>query len=207
MKKLLIIFIFVASTVVFAQHDEAFVNAQLTHIKAELVKQQVPEYFVRKDYCEGNVQMFKMSDGSMCASSSTYYSVYVFWRNEDGTFIQKIDNCGGFEKIKIVDSFLLDRVSSLKDQLQKEDVKPYTTEKQDLSPFGNMTVEDCKKEFTFHFGELDFIKEFKEYDLSSNSKFPNVNAAYNNELPLIQLDRDVTEIVADLELKRKFRRN
>lgn len=207
MKQILSIFIFVASTVVFGQNDEAFVEAQLSQIKAELEMQQVPEYFMRKDYCEGNIQMFKMPDGSMCASPSTYYSVYVFWKNEDKTFIQKVDNCGTFEKIDIDDSSLLDKVSNLKYQLQKEDVKPYKSEIQDASPFRNMKVEDCRKEFAFHYNDLDFTKEFKEYDLGNESKFPNVNADYNNNLPLIKLDRNITELLADLESNGKFRRN
>ncbi|HLW31792.1 MAG TPA: hypothetical protein VKX40_05995 [Aequorivita sp.] len=207
MKQILFILIFVSSTGVFGQNDEAFVEAQISQIKAELEMQQVSEYFMRKDFCEGNIQIFKMPNGGMCASTSTYYSVYVFWKSEDKTIVQKVDNCGTYEKITIDDSTLLDKVSGLKDQLQKDDVKPYQSERIDDSPFGNMKVEDCRKEFTFHFDDHDFTKEFKEYDLSNESKFPNVHADYNNNLPLIKLDRNITRLLADLESNGKFRRN
>lgn len=207
MKQILFILIFVSSTGVFGQNDEAFVEAQLSQIKAELEMQQVSEYFMRKDYCQGNIQIFKMPNGSMCASTSTYYSVYVFWKNEDKTIVQKVDNCGTYEKITIEESPLLEKVSNLKHQLQKEEVKPYKSEIEDPSPFGNMQVEDCRKEFTFHYDDLDFTKGFKEYDLSNESKFPNVNADYNNNLPLIKLDRNITRLLADLESNGKFRRN
>lgn len=207
MKKIVLMFVLVTSTVVFGQNDEAFIEEQLSQITAELEMQQVHEYVIRKDYCEGNIQIFRMPDGSRCATPSTYYSVYIFWKGEDKTYIQKVDNCGTFEKITIEGSALLNKVSHLKNQLQKDVVKPYQSEKKDPSPFGNMKVEDCKKTFTFHYSDLDFEKEFKEYDLSNESKFPNINADYNNNLPLVKLDRNITQLLADMESNGKFKRN
>ena len=70
-------------------------------------------------------------------------------------------------------------------------------------------MKDVLREIGMIARALDSISniEFKEYDLSNESKFPNVHADYNNNLPLIKLDRNITRLLADLESNGKFRRN
>ena len=80
MKKMLFFFALITTSIGFTQNDEAFVDALVAQKMAELEMQQHPEYFLRKDYCDGNIQMFIMPDGKHCASKSTYYTVYVFWK-------------------------------------------------------------------------------------------------------------------------------
>lgn len=198
---------FAAAAVAYGQNDRAYVDAQLTEIASELRALQITEYLIRKDYCEGNIRIFKMPNGSMCASASTYYSAYVIWKNENSTWVKKVDNCGAFDKIPVEELSLFEKVANLKHQLQKDDVKPYESEAPDPAPFGNMEVKDCWKEFTFHLNDLAFTKKYKEYDLEEGTRFPNVNAHYNNNLPLVQLDEDITRLVSDMESKGKFRRN
>ncbi len=58
MKKILFLFILSITSICFAQNDEAFVDALVAQKMAELEMQENPEYFFRKDYCDGNIQMF-----------------------------------------------------------------------------------------------------------------------------------------------------
>ena len=92
MKKLLFLFTVLIATAGFTQNDEAYVDAMVAQKMAELELQQNPEYFFRKDYCDGNIQMFNLPGGKLCTSKSTYYSVYVFWsEDEDVMKLQKFD--------------------------------------------------------------------------------------------------------------------
>lgn len=202
------IFFFLAlfiTSVGFAQNDETFVDALVAQKMAELEMQEHPEYFLRKDYCDGNIQMFIMPDGKHCASKSTYYSVYVFWKEgEDMLKVQKFDNCGSFTPFIITISKNMKKALKNNQALKTEIVKPYKGEKDDNSAFGNMSVQSCHKEYTFVFEGSVFEKSFKEFDLTNDSKYKNVNADYNKSLVLIKLDEEITELIKNFEESGKF---
>ena len=204
MKKLLFIFLLFNCIIGYSQNDEAFVDSQVAQKMAELEMQSNPEYFSRKDFCLGNIQMYVMPDGSNCSSTSTYYSVYVFWKEDELMKIQKFDNCGSFLPLAIGGEKLLKKVKSMKEDLKTEEVKPFENETKPQDTKGNMTVESCQKEYIFKLNGETFKKSFKEFDLSSDSKNKNVNAKYNNSLSLIVLDKEVSKLISELERKGKF---
>ncbi|MCB0464398.1 MAG: hypothetical protein KDC78_01810 [Aequorivita sp.] len=205
MKNLLLFFALIIISSVFAQNDEAFVDSLVAQKMAELEMQENPEYFYRKDYCDGNIQIFVMPDGSHCASKSTYYAVYVFWKDgEDRMKVQKFDNCGSFMPIPIGISKNIKKALKEKQELKTEDVKPYKGEKVDNNAFGNMSVQSCHKTYKFVFEGSAFEKSFKEFDLTNDSKYKNVNAEYNNSLALIKLDEDISEMIKHFEENGKF---
>lgn len=205
MKNLFFLFTLIITTIGFAQNDEAYVNNLVLQKMAELEMHGNPEYFFRKDYCNGNIQMFTMPNGKLCTSTSTYYSVYLFWRESDKIMkFQKFDNCGSFKPISIGLSKAMSKISKNKEILKAEEVKPYEGEKVDANAFGNMSIQSCHKEYTFAFGKETFKKSFKEFDLSNDSKYKNVNAEHNNSLELIVLDKDISELVKNFEEKGKF---
>lgn len=205
MKKILPFFALLVTCICFAQNDEAFVDALVAQKMAELEMQENPEYFLRKDYCDGNIQMFVMPDGKHCASKSTYYAVYVFWKeDEDKLKFQKFDNCGSFIPIPIGMSKNIKKALKEKQDLKKEVVKPFEAEKIDNNAFDNMSVQSCHKEYKFIFEGNAFEKSFKEFDLTNNSKYKNINADHNKSLLLIKLDEDISELIKHFEENGKF---
>lgn len=205
MKNIIFIFFLLFAGFGFAQNDEAFVDSIVAQKMAELEMQGNPEYFFRKDYCEGNVQMFTMPDGTLCTSTSTYYSVYVFWRESDEILrVQKFDNCGSYRPMPIYIQKSLARIFKNKESIKEENVKPYEGEKVDENPFGNMSVKDCYKKYKFVFGGDTFEKTFKEFDLTNDSKYKNINAGHNNALTLIELDKELSEAIKILDETGKF---
>ncbi len=205
MKKMLFFFALITTSIGFAQNDEAFVDALVAQKMAELEMQQHPEYFLRKDYCDGNIQMFIMPDGKHCASKSTYYTVYVFWKeDEDMMKVQKFDNCGSFIPIPLGISKNMKKALKEKQDLKTEDVKPYKSEKVDNNAFENMSVQSCQKEYRFVFDGAVFEKSFKEFDLTNDSKYKNVNADHNKSLLLIKLDNDISEMIKNFEESGRF---
>lgn len=205
MKKLVILFALIFSSISFAQNDEAFVDRQVAQKMAELEMQENPERFYRKDFCDGNIQMFTMPDGKLCTSTSTYYSVYVFWKEDEKIMkLQKFDNCGSFKPISISISKEMSKILKDRETLKKEEVKPYEGDKVDTNAFDNMAVKSCHKEFKFFFGKQQIEKSFKEFDLSNDSKYKNINAEHNNSLNLIVLDKEISELVKNFEQGGKF---
>jgi hypothetical protein len=206
MNKMLFFFALLITSIVFAQNDESFVDSLVAQKLAELEMQDNPEYFLRKDYCDGNIQMFVMPDGKRCVSKSTYYAVYVFWKEEgENKFsVQKFDNCGRFMPFSIVVNKAMAKSLKNKEALKTEEVKPYEAEKDDANAYGNMSVASCHKDYEFVFDGNVFQKSFKEFDLSNDSTYKNVNSAHNKSLSLIKLDSEISEIVKNFEDKGKF---
>lgn len=194
-----------ASVLGFAQNDEDFVNSLVIQKMAELEMQDNPEYFFRKDYCEGNVQMMILPNGKMCSSKSTYYTTYVFWKDAMENYgIQKFDNCGSFAPVTISTNKIVSKSLKDKQTLKIETVKPYEGEEIDTNAFKNMSVESCHKKYKFVLGNETFEKSFKEYDLTNNSKYKNINAKHNQSLQLITLDNELSEILKGLEEAGRF---
>ncbi|PHR12750.1 MAG: hypothetical protein COA40_07640 [Aequorivita sp.] len=200
MKNSLLLFTCILTAIGFAQNDEAFVDILVAQKMAELELQQNPEYFYRKDYCDGNIQMFNLPDGKLCTSKSTYYSVYVFWReDEDVMKLQKFDNCGSFMPISISRKKTIEKFFKDKQALKQGEIKPYEGEKVDENAYGNMTVNSCHKEYKFVFDGKSFEKNFREFDLTNESKYKNVNAEHNKSLPLVKLDILLSEMFKNME--------
>ncbi len=205
MKYLFFLFSLTIVNIAFAQNDEAYVDNLVSQKMAELELQQNPEYFFRKDYCEGNIEMFILPDGKLCTSKSTYYSVYLFWK-EDGDIIklQKFDNCGSFMPLTLSRKKTIEKYFKDKQALKQGEVKPYEGEKIDQNAFGNMSVNSCHKEYKFVFNGKSFEKSFREFDLTNDSKYKNVNADYNNSLELIKLDNLISEMFKNMEDSGSF---
>lgn len=205
MKNFLFLLALLSATISVAQNDEAFVNNQVAQKIAGLEMQENPVFFYRKDYCEGNVQMFTLPNGKLCTSKSTYYAVYVFWKEDgDNLKVQKFDNCGSFSPLTINGEKILKLLKSKREQLQTEEIKPYEGEKIDESAIGNMSVKDCAKQYYFSLDGKSFEKSFKEIDISNDSKYKNVNANYNNSLELISLNKTLSQFIDTFEARGKF---
>lgn len=200
MKNMLFFFILILTTIGFAQNDETFVKALVAQKIAELEMQECPEYFFRKEYCEGNIQSFIMPGGEYCTSTSTYYSVYVFWKEgEDKLNVQKFDNCGSFKPYTIVISKNIAKALKDKKGLKAEKIKPYMPDEKEVNAADTL-AQSCFKEYKFFLEGLVFEKTFKEEDFTKNSD--------NKSLALFKLDEDISEMINYFEMNGKlFREN
>lgn len=205
MKKLILFFFF--PLFVMAQNDEDFVDRLVMQKTAELEIQGNRHFFTRKEYCVGHIEMFTMPDGSLCTSKSTYYAVYVFWKEgDDGLRIQKFDNCGAYIPVAVPYIRKLSRITQNKEALAKEEIKAYESEEKDQDPYGNMEVESCQKEYFFSLNGSVFEKRFHNYDITEDSRFKNKNASHNRSLQLIHLEKELAATIKNLETKGRFYR-
>lgn len=205
MKKILFILILMIASFGYSQNDESFVNSIVAQKFAELEMQGTPAYFYKKDFCEGNTQIFSLPDGKICSASPTYYEVYVFWKESDEVLrIQKFDNCGVYRPFSIAIQKSLGKLLDNLKAIKTETVQPYEGEKVDNNAFGNMAVKDCNKEYKFVLGKDTFEKSFKEFDLTNDSKYKNIHAESNNSLKLVELDKELSETIKTLDESGKF---
>lgn len=203
MKKIIVVIIVMVSGFLSAQNDKAFVEAQVAQKMAELEMQQNPLYFYKMDYCDGNVQTFTLPDGISCTSTTTYYEVYVFWKEaEDVMKFQKFDNCGSFIPFNIIFSRPMNKILEDGKTLKKEVVKPYNKEVVDSANSEIITNEQCHTDYKFVFGGSVFQKSFKQLDLDNDSE--NKNFKYNSALHLIKLDAEISKLLRAFEADGKF---
>lgn len=181
----------------FSQNDEAFVDAQVAQKLAELEMQQNPEYFVRKGFCDGNVQLFIMPDGSKCASASTYFEAYVFWKEgADILKLQKFDNCGSFLPFQIVVEKPVRKLLEDKNGLQTEAASSSTEKTSGSNPYANMAVSSCHSNYTFVFEGKSFTRKITE--------LKGKEATKNKASALNRLDAELSEMIKNLEQSGKF---
>lgn len=203
MKKIVLFFTLIITTISFAQRDEAYVDRLVAQKMAELELQQNPEYFFRKEYCDGNIQMFNLPDGRLCSSKSTYYSVYLFWKESDQVFkLQKFDNCGSFMPISINRNKAFEKILKEKQALISGTAKASEDEKVDDTTFGNMSVQSCHKDYMFVLDGKTFEANIKEQDLTEDSK--DNNAKNKNSEEFLKLDGLISEVVKTFENNGKF---
>ncbi len=204
MKKIIFILFLTMSTFSFSQNDEAFVDALVAQKMAELEMQANPEYFYRKEYCDGNSQAFTLRNGELCTSKNTYYAVYLFWREDENLRFQKFDNCGRFSPFTISASKQMARSLKEKEALKAEKIRPFASNKLNDATSENSAMQSCHKEYKFVFEGVTFEKSFKDIDLVEKSKKESKNANHNKSLALVKLEGEISELVRNFETAGKF---
>jgi hypothetical protein len=201
MKPLLFLLTFSISFMNYAQHDEAYVNELTDNLVQKLSENGIDTYFVANRYCAGSMRMIMLGD-KMCASKGTYYEMYLVYEQEGMGYIQKVDNCGIFEKLTLPDTqipqFMMREWPALKDDI----VKPYHSESYTGVPELRKTPESCFRSFTFHKGAKSFDKQFNLFDISNKSDGPNKNYTFNQTLKLVKLNSMMDELLPQLNFKR-----
>lgn len=207
MKKTIIMLFLFVSIIGKAQNDETYVDALVSGFTESLDYRGISTYFFAKRYCLGEIELFQLSNGKMCASKGTYFEVYIVWQEDnDNIMIKKIDNCGLFFSLPLNDERLYNSFIDNVSRLQFETVKPYEVANPENSPTLATSVHPCSRSYYFKSSENTFKKEYKLFDLTNGSKQPNLNYKSNNELMIVELDKLLDEIVTryDSKFKRQF---
>ena len=203
MKKLLFLFFGIVSTLTIAQNDKSYVDGLVSEFTKSLENRGIGEYFYMNKYCDGTTEMFKLEDGSMCASKGTHYEVYIFWMEENQAMIKKIDNCGMYFSLPLHNTTVLDFVTNNTRQLENGKVKKYEVKNPENVPAKRSKVHRCHRLFKFTIDNESFGQSYNLYDLTNESKFENLNFDTNNNLEIVTLEKMIEEQVSGFESKFK----
>ena len=203
MKKLLLLVWLFTITSGFTQNDEAYVDQLTNEFTSKLKERGIPSFFATKHYCSGTIEMF-IIDGKMCTTRDTYYEVYIFWEETDGTpFVKKIDNCGLFQSIELPNNEVLYLAFENLYTIENEEVKPYKSETYTGQPELRKEVQPCFRSFTFKSLEDVVTKSFNLFDISNDSDGKNLNYDYNNALSLVIVNNFTEETLQSLTYTRQ----
>jgi len=203
MKKLLLALFMIISFHLYAQNDEAYVDALVNEFTAKLEERGIANWFSNKRFCTGSTEMFQMENGRMCTSKGTYFEVYVLWEEEGITMIKKIDNCGLFYSVPLKSNELMEFVDTNYLDLQLNHVKPYKADNISGIPTSRTTVQPCKRSYVFKKKGGVMKQKYNLYDLTTSEKHPNTNYKHNNEQKIVALDKKLDNVINALGAKFK----
>ncbi|MEL6811752.1 MAG: hypothetical protein AAFP76_10495 [Bacteroidota bacterium] len=190
-----------------AQNDEAYVDELTSDFTQKLTERGIDQYFVAKRYCSGKIEMFQIGrEKKLCTSRGTYYEVYVVWKEEEIVRLKKMDNCGLFYSLELVNEVLYDLFDSRKSALKSEEVKHYKSASYTGEPELRKKPQPCFRAFQFTYGSEQYSKSYNLFDLSNEVEGDNLNYDHNQKLTVVQLDRHLDEILStsEAQLRRQL---
>ncbi|MEZ4779480.1 MAG: hypothetical protein R2786_08895 [Flavobacteriaceae bacterium] len=203
MKRLLLLGCLLTMTLSFSQNDEAYVDQLTREFTNKLQEREIPSYMATKHYCSGRIEMF-LIDGKMCTTRDTYYEVYIFWEEADGTpFVKKIDNCGLYQSIELPNNEVLYLAFENLSTIENEEVKPYKSETYTGKPELRKEVQPCFRSLSFKSSEDVVTKSFNLFDISNDSDGKNLNYDYNHALSLVIVSNFADETLQKLTFTRQ----
>lgn len=205
MKPIYFSLFFLLSTYCYAQHDEAYLNGLVTEYTKSLKKKNINTYLLSKRYCTGNIEIFQLSDGSMCASKSTYFEIYLFWMEGETAKIKKFDNCGMYTTLELSNSNILDFMNIYKHDIKQNPVKHYQFTSKGSGPLQSTEIHSCSRVVEYRDGEGLVINQlYNLFDITNDALEENINFEYNNSLSIISLDKMMSNVIEQIE--DEFRR-
>ncbi len=202
MKKILLYIFLSIGVLGYAQNDLNFVTQLTKELNDKLKAKGIDTFFNYKKYCAGEIQIFQIK-GKTCVTTDTYYEVFVVWNEQGVDYIQKVDNCGLYRKVKLSNTELTDFYAKEFAALKDDVVKPYRSETYTGKPELRKEVEPCFQGIEFNKGTQNFQKEFNLFDISNNSDGANKNYAFNQGLKLIELYYMLDGVVVFNEFRRQ----
>jgi len=203
MKNLLVIIFVWTSLGLQAQHNKAHVDHLVAKFTKSLEARNITDYIYMYAYCDGIVDVFKLSDGTSCSSKGTYYEVYVIWNEDNRSLVKKIDNCGIFFALPINNVNILNYSSTNIQQLQKK-VKKYEADTPESIALEDTNLHPCYRVFQFNIDDQSFGQIYNLFQLTNDATYKNINFDYNNNLKIIALENILNEEIQSIETK--FRR-
>jgi hypothetical protein len=173
---------------VSGQHDKNAVEQMVQEHLAVLSKEGIQNWLVNWRYCNGQVEMIKMPDGSLCISSGTHYEAYVIWKTDQVYSINKFDNCSAYLPAEITDQGLATLLGGKWEKLMSESVKPYRSANYTGEPQLRKEVEPCFRDFHFRSAEANHTVVYNLYQMRNSEEEPNLNYQYNRSLAVNELD-------------------
>ncbi|GHC52296.1 hypothetical protein GCM10008083_15130 [Ulvibacter litoralis] len=189
----------------YAQHDEAYLNGLVSGFTSSLKSKNIDTYLISKRYCIGNIEIFQLGDGSLCASKSTYFEVYLFWLEGEVAKIKKIDNCGLYTTLELSNSNIMDFMGIYKNDIKQNPVKHYQFASKGSGPIQSTEIHSCSRVIEYRDGTgLEINQLYNLFDITNDAMEENINFEYNNTLNIISLDEMMSNAIEKVE--DQFRR-
>jgi len=157
-------------------------------------------YIGLEKYCVGGVRI-EVSNEKDCKNCYSENDIYIFWTDNNKSYVQKFDNCSEFNIVEIFDFKPIEFLKNNTTELQTESVKRFQVDKDTYSTVSH----SCFRNYILNDGKMKFEKKFDIYDLTGENN--NLNFITNNSLRLIELDNKLNEIISELEKENRFERN
>jgi len=206
MKKIIILFVFFCIKMV--GESKSNIDSLITVAAKEKQIHQIKSFFFLKTTCVGSSYIIK-KDTPACLEDNT--EVYLFWKENEKSYVQKIDNCGFYGPLKIKNR-ALDFFESNIDIVKQEKVQRYSIKKDSISEDGKIwksrrTVShSCFVHFQIYDNEEISYQEFDVLDLTTEEKEKNRHYKSNNALFMVRLNNMCQRVIENFELKEKFKR-
>lgn len=205
MKKLLLYFLLI-SFGLNGQNDKAQNDTYVKDFSNYLIYNGAGSFMQLQRFCTGSVDIYRLGDANTCMSESTNFENYFFWIQDDKQYVKKIDNCGHFETREIASKQIADFITENIQTIKNENIKPYETTAIKQKIESRTEVFPCSNIFTFTNSEESVSNNLRQYDLTSNTEYPNINKEYNNNLKLVELYKLVDQEITNLESSNQLRR-
>ncbi|RTY98007.1 hypothetical protein EKM02_12790 [Flavobacterium sp. RSP49] len=183
MKNIILLFLF-SINLISAQETQidSIVSKQIKY----LTENKTSEFFIVEKYCNGCIKLIKANEPDCDYGTSR---LYVFWKDKSQSYFRKLGKCNS-PKIKIPDEIIKNYILNI-NEIEKENIKGYQTGKDSFVSVSHSTFS------TFYFmynGNL-IVKQFNDFDLTTEDYSTNINYDYNNSLKLIKLSEICDKII------------
>ena len=175
-------------------------SIHIAEIQKSMRNKGVTDYFIVEHIQYGLITLVKKgySKEKVCLPNGTYYSLYVFWSKNESNYIQKLDNCGGFEPIITNNLNPIEFYKKNSRDIINSKVVQYQT---GYDSYSNLTHQPLRY-FWFVKQNENFTTDFDTFDLTTDEDEPNLNYVKNNQQPIVKLN-DISENLIDLLNKKK----
>jgi len=202
---LLILTVFISAISIAQKNTEMKPLSIISEMTKTFDSQNIENYFYTNRVCLGDTRIITMNNQEKCFTNGNFSEYYLFWQEEDTTYITKADNCGSFIKLKLENNELFNFFMKHKETLENNSVKEYKVANPQNSPMQRAKVYPCSHTFSFTTAMGTFIQKFDEFDVTNDSRQTNLNYEYNQQLKLVALDNMIDTVITETEpkLRRK----
>jgi hypothetical protein len=157
-------------------------------------------YIGLEKYCVGGVRIEIPNEKNYknCYSKN---DIYIFWTDNDKSFVQKFDNCSEFNIVEILDFKPNEFLKKNTLELKTGKVGNFKIDKETYSSVSH----SCFRNYIINDGKTKYENKFDIYNLTGETD--NLNFKSNNDLKIVQLDKILNEIISELESENRFERN
>ncbi len=203
MRSILLMLLMGLGTITWAQNDEKYVDDLSNEFISKLAERGITDVVSSKRHCSGAIEMFQI-DGKICTSKGSYYEIFLVWKDEDNSFIKKIDNCGLFLSVPLESDTIVSYMKQNISDIKTEEVKKYKLENAASEPTLRTSVQPCFRNIRTTHGETTVEIIYNLFDVSNDGSEENLNYGYNNALNVVILDNMISEAIQ--KNQNKFRR-
>lgn len=157
-------------------------------------------YIGFKKKCIGRVRLEKATNKN-CRNCNSKNDIYIFWTDNEKSYVQKFDNCSAFNSVVISGFNPNEFLKKNTAELQTNKVEAYKMNEDTYLSVSH----SCFRDFILNDGLLKYEKRFDLLNLTGENE--NLNYKRNNSLKLVELEKKLNGIIQKLERKNQFKRN